>query len=160
MASDFLDCLRILEQMETLELRPNEVRPREKRPTMAREARRRLDPRIPAPGGFCTEISEFQERYSMISDVSARGLRLHRPYSGMHSQVVQLELDLPGIDEVIWATGVVCFDSVWRGAEGQMLHTTGVELSAAAGRHLRMLREFAHDQVTLFGGYSERRALS
>src|SRR4051794_34351380 len=149
MASDFLDCFRIVDELELLELRPIEAAPR--------APARRLQPRIPAPGGFCTEISEFHERYSMISDVSSAGLRLHRPYSGMHSRTVQLELDLPGIDEVIWATGVVCFDSVWRSAEGQMLHTTGVEL-AAAGRHLRMLREYAHDQAARFSGYSERRA--
>jgi len=136
MANDFLDCLKIRGRFET----------------------RRLLPRIPAPGAFCTEISEFQERYSMIADVSPRGLRLHRPYSGVHSDVVQLEFDLPGIDELIWAQGTVCFDSVWRSADGQMLHTTGVQLERAAGRHLRMLREYAFDQGR-FAGYSDRRAM-
>ena len=140
MANDFLDCFRI---------------PRE---PAGRSEVRRLAPRIPAAGAFCTEISEFQERYSMISDVSARGLRLHRPYSGVHSELVQLEFDLPGVDELIWAQGTVCYDSVWRSAEGLMLHTTGVRIERAAGRHLRMLREYAFDQATRFSGYSDRRA--
>jgi hypothetical protein len=134
MAHDFLDCLRI----------PGGIV-------------RRLEPRIPAGGAFCTEISDWQERYSIISDVSPTGLRLHRPYTGVHSPTVQLEFDLPGIDELIWATGVVCFDSVWRGAEGQLLHTTGVELASAAGRHRRMLREFTLDQSSRFARYADRR---
>src|SRR4051812_46418100 len=136
MAHDWLDCLRNLESSRG----------------------RRQEPRIPALGAFCTEISDGEERYSIVSDVSPTGLRLHRPYRGGQSRTVQLEFDLPGVDEVIWAKGVVCFDSVWRAAEGQVLQTTGIELASAAGRHLRLLRDYTPEHASRFGQYAERRA--
>ena len=126
---------------------------------MNREGRRR-EPRIPALGSFCTEITEELERYSIISELSPTGLRLHRPYGGAHSQMVQLEFDLPETDEVIWARGVVCFDSVWRGGDGQLLHTTGIELVTAASRHLRLLRDYAMAHAQRMRSYAERRATS
>src|SRR5262245_52360437 len=85
--------------------------------------RRRKQPRIPAFGSFCTEIGGDHERYAIVSDVSATGLRLHRPYDGRRCGTVQLEFDLPGVDDMIWAKGVVCFDWIWRAPEGRILHT-------------------------------------
>ena len=120
--------------------------------------RRRQHPRIPALGAFCTEISDGQDRYSIVSDVSPGGLRLHRPYRGVQSRTVQLEFDLPGVDELIWARGVVCFDRVWRAGEGHVLQTTGIEIASAAGRHLRLLRDYAYAQSPRFDEYAERRA--
>ena len=133
MAHDWLDCMR---------------------GGASREGRRR-EPRVPSLGSFCTEITDELERYAIVSELSPTGLRLHRPYRGGHSDVVQLEFDLPETDEVIWAKGVVCFDSVWRAADGQLLHTTGIELVTAASRHLRLLRDYALDHRTRYG---ERRA--
>ena len=135
MAHDWLDCLR---------------------EPVSRQGRRR-GPRVPALGSFCTEINGELERYSIVSELSPTGLRLHRPYRGAHSDTLQLELDLPETDEVIWARGVVCFDSVWRARDGQLLHTTGVELVAAASRHLRLLRDYALAQAARVSGYAERR---
>lgn len=94
----------------------------------------------------------------MVSDVSPNGLRLHRPSLGPQSRAIQVEFDLPGVDELIWAKGVVCFNRVWRAAGGRVLHTTGIEIVRAAGRHLRLLREYAFDQAWRFGPYAERRA--
>ncbi|HXU69918.1 MAG TPA: PilZ domain-containing protein [Polyangia bacterium] len=136
MPHDFLDCLR------------NLVTP----------GSRREEPRVPSPGGFATEIAGGLERFAMVSDISPTGLRLHRPYRGERARTLQLELDVPGLDELIWAKGVVCFDRVWRGAEGQLLQTSGVELAGAAGRHLRLLRDWAHAAAARFGEYAERRA--
>jgi hypothetical protein len=107
---------------------------------------------------FCTEIADEQERYAIVSDVSPTGLRLHRPYAGPPGRSLQVELDLPGSDELIWAKGVVCFDRVWRAAGGHVLQTTGIEIVRAAGRHLRQLREYALDHAGRFGPYAERRA--
>jgi hypothetical protein len=118
---------------------------------------RRQGPRLPAPGAFCTEISDDHERYSMVSDLSPTGLRLHRPSIGPQSATVQVEFDLPGVDELIWARGVVCFDRVWRAGGGRVLHTTGIEIVRAASRHLRLLREYAYDLAWRFGPYGERR---
>jgi hypothetical protein len=121
---------------------------------------RRVSPRVPALGGFCTEISDEGEVYSILSDVSPTGLRLHRPHHGDQSRVVQLEFDLPGIDELIWAKALVCFARVWESHEGRVLQTTGVELIGAASKHMRLLREYAFDRSPRFGHYAERRAAS
>src|SRR4051812_35803863 len=124
MAHDWLDCLR---------------------PVIATP--RRQQPRIPAAGAFCTEISDEGERYALMSDVSATGLRLHRPYRGSPARTLQLEFDLPGIDELIWARAIACFDTIWRSAEGELMHTSGLELSRAASGHLRLLREYTFDHA-------------
>lgn len=136
MSHDWLDCLR------------NPPKPRA----------RRQAPRIPAPGAFCTEIADGHERYAIISDVSPIGLRLHRPSWGPQARTVQLEFDLPGVDEMIWARGVVCFNKVWRASEGKVLQTTGIELRGVAGRHMRLLRDYAFEHASRFGHYAERRA--
>jgi hypothetical protein len=119
---------------------------------------RRREARVGALGAFCTEITDAGERYAIVSDLSAGGLRLHRPFASGLGRTVQLEFDLPGVDELIWAKGVVCFDSVWRAGEGQLLQTTGVELAGVAGRHLRLLREYAAAEASRLGPYGERRS--
>lgn len=93
----------------------------------------------------------------MIADVSPAGLRLHRPYNGQRTRTVQLEFELPGADEVVWARGLVCFDQVWQTLGGQVLQTTGVEIVRAATKHLKLLREYAHDHSWKFAPYLERR---
>ncbi len=138
MANDWLDCLR----------------------DPSGSIGRRRGPRVPAPGAFCTEMSASKERYALVSDLSPTGLRLHRPYRGAQSPVIQLEFDLPGIDEVIWAKGEVCFDHVWRppGGNPRLLQTTGVRLTAAASGHLKLLRDYTLEYAPRYNRYAERRA--
>jgi hypothetical protein len=107
----------------------------------------RSNPRI-ATETLCTEVADDREQYSMIVELSESGLRLQRPLEGrMESRIVQLEFELPEVDELVWAKGVVCFDQLWRvpvagKAQGRVLRTSGVRVVAAANRHLRMLREY------------------
>jgi len=58
-------------------------------------------------------------------------------------------MEIPGVDEVLWARGEICFDEVWRTrdprVQGGITRTSGVRLVAAANRHLRILREFVRD---------------
>ena len=93
-----------------------------------------------------------------LAQISPSGLRLHRPYRGKQPKTVQLEFDVPGVDELIWAKGWVCFDRVWRSTEGHLLQTTGIEIASAADRHLRLLREYTYAHARRFGHYAERRA--
>jgi hypothetical protein len=82
------------------------------------------------------------ERYGFVVDVCERGVRIERPFAGrLRSRVVQLEMELPGTDELIWAQGEMCFDRV-RPEKGNLVRTSGVRLVAAATRHLRMLRDY------------------
>ena len=108
----------------------------------------RTKPRIPTET-LCTEVAGEREQYSMIVELSEAGLRLQRPLLGrMESRIVQLEFELPEVDELVWAKGVVCFDQLWRvpatgrTAQARVLRTSGVRVVAAATRHLRMLRDY------------------
>lgn len=43
-----------------------------------------------------------------MSNLSTLGLRLERPFDPKSARpVVQLEIELPGIDEIVWASAVV-----------------------------------------------------
>jgi hypothetical protein len=91
---------------------------------------------------LCTEIAGEREQLSLVVDLSETGLRLQRPLRGRQdSSLVQVEFELPGEDEIVWAKGEVCFDQLWRGERGP-LRTSGIRIVDAATRHLRMLRDW------------------
>lgn len=97
-------------------------------------------PRIPVET-LCTELSGQQEQLGLIVDLSEEGLRLQRPLAGpRQGRLVQLEFELPGDDEIVWAQGAICFDQLWRGA--RPVRTSGVRIVQAATRHLRRLAEW------------------
>jgi hypothetical protein len=102
---------------------------------------RRTEPRISVDGP-CIELDNQLYRPAQILEVSESGLRIQRPAQGWHSYVVQLEFDIPGIDEVMWASGELRFD---RQGQHSDVRTSGIALRAAANRHKRMLREFVND---------------
>ena len=83
-------------------------------------------------------------RDALVIDLSEEGLRLQRPVGGPRTRSLQLELEIPGIDELVWASGEICFDEVWRVPSG-ITRTSGVRILAAAQRHKRMLREYVED---------------
>src|SRR6185503_14414480 len=101
-------------------------------------------PRVPVET-LCSEVVADREQYGLIVDLSESGLKLQRPLRGRtESRIVQLEFELPEVDEIVWAKGEICFDQLWRApaAHGGVLRTSGVRLVAAATRHLRMLRDY------------------
>ncbi|HZS41998.1 MAG TPA: PilZ domain-containing protein [Polyangia bacterium] len=91
---------------------------------------------------LCSELVGEREHYGLIVDFAESGLKLQRPLRGRpkdcDGRIIQLEFEMPDVDEIVWAKGEVCFDQLWRGS----LRTTGVRLVAAATRHLRMLRDY------------------
>jgi c-di-GMP-binding flagellar brake protein YcgR len=88
------------------------------------------------------EISSENEHPVLLVDVSENGLRLERPLAGgRRSRIVQVEFDIPGYDDLIWASGEVCFDHLWR-KDRRLVRTTGLRFLRAAERHLRVLHEF------------------
>jgi hypothetical protein len=108
---------------------------------------RRLTPRIPTET-LCAELTGDQERYGLIVDLSKDGLRIQRPLAGGRSgPIVQLEFEIPGVDEIVWAKGAVCFNQLWRTRHSPTgsVQTTGYRLVAAAQRHLRMLRDYVFE---------------
>ena len=109
-----------------------------------KNAARRQGARIPVES-LCAEVAAEEERFGLVVDLSEVGVRIDRPLSGRQPRVIQLEFEIPEIDELMWAKGETCFDRVRPSPHG-IVRTTGVRLVAAATRHLRMLREFVVDR--------------
>ena len=103
-------------------------------------------------GGLCTEVEGDSDQLGLLVDLSEAGLRVERPYVPLgrvgRERVVQLEFEHPGVDELIWAKGVIRFDRlepVHDGIVQKVRRTSGVEIVSAATRHLRLLREYVLD---------------
>src|SRR5688500_7414390 len=105
--------------------------------------RRRGGPRV-SVASLCSEVVGDGLRDALVVDLSEDGVRIQRPLGGPRSRRVQVELEIPGVDELLWAAGEICFDEVWRVPTG-VTRTSGVRLVAAAQRHRRMLREYVED---------------
>lgn len=116
-------------------------------------SRRRTVPRTAVTAG-CWEVIGGMERRAGVVDLSWEGVRLERPFLGGETPGhVQLELDVAGLGEVIWAKAGACFDEVVAAPAGSTLggplglvRRTGFRLLAAAGRDLRLLREYLFEQ--------------
>ena len=105
---------------------------------------RRCSPRIEVEA-LCWEIVDDREVSSLVVDLSSSGARLERPYvGGRIAREVPLQLEVPGIDEVMWAKGDVVFDQLVPGQRGPfgLLRRTGLHISLAAARDLRLVRDY------------------
>jgi hypothetical protein len=135
---------------------------------------RRSSPRIGLEA-LCWEVVGHHELQSMVVDLSSEGARLQRPFivagedSGpielgpagksryiprprlaeRRDRVIPLQLEVPGIDEVMWARGDVVFDELVpvksSGGPFGLMRRTGVHISLAAGRDMRLLRDYVYD---------------
>lgn len=113
---------------------------------------RRLSHRIEV-STFCSELVERGEQPGLVVDLGEGGLRLERPYlGGQTPREVLLEVEVPEVDEVMWARAAVCFDRVRpapRGVHGGpfgMLRVTGLRILDAAARDLRLLRDYVFEK--------------
>ena len=114
----------------------------------------RLTPRVEV-AGLCNEVIGGSDCYGNVIDLSPSGLRIERPLRGRGLEArVQLEIDVPEIDEVLWVLGEVCFDRVHHAGAPGLLRTTGFRIAAAASRELRLLRDYVFDR-----SLAEERAL-
>jgi hypothetical protein len=107
---------------------------------------RRESPRIDVEA-MCWEVIDGRELSGLALDLSSGGLRIERPYTGGPTRrEVQLEIEVPGIDEVMWARGDACFDvlvptSSPAGGTLGLIRRTGYRIAIAAQRDLRRLKE-------------------
>ena len=90
--------------------------------------------------------------YALLRDLSETGLALERPFDPATARpVVQLELDLPGLDEVLWASGRVTFAVLspmgGRTASGQPRFwcRAGLRIDGIARAEQRLLRDYVHE---------------
>ncbi len=109
---------------------------------------RRIAPRIPVDG-LCGVVSHDELHHAAMLDLSAIGLRLERPFDPSTARpVVQLEIELPGIDEIVWARGEVSFAFLspmpGRTADGQPRFwcRAGLRLTTVCQRERRLLRDY------------------
>lgn len=102
---------------------------------------------------LCNLLHDDYERHAIVVDVSAHGLRIQRPLGGPRCRTLQLEFEVPDVDEIVWAKGEICFDEIWRVAPKNetgfsgVLRTSGIRLIAAAERHKRLLRDYAIERT-------------
>jgi hypothetical protein len=83
------------------------------------------------------------DRAAVVVDLSPDGLRFERPWTGpLMDDRVQLELELPEVDEIAWLGGEVCFDR-----RKGLVQTTGLRVISAATRDLRRLREYVMERA-------------
>ena len=84
-----------------------------------------------------------------MSNLSTLGLRLERPFDPKAARpIVQLEIELPGLDEVVWASAIVTHAHLspmpGRSADGQPRFwcRAGLRIAEACQRERRLLRDY------------------
>jgi hypothetical protein len=113
-------------------------------------AARRESPRIDVDA-LCWELIDGKEAGGLAVDLSSMGLRIERPYTGGPTRKeMQLELEIPGIDEIMWAKAEASSDvliptSGPGGGPMGLIRRTGYRLVMAAQRDLRMIREYVFE---------------
>lgn len=103
---------------------------------------RRLGFRVPFEAMITSYVRDRPVR-GLATDLSDSGIRMSAvsmlaPPPGT---VVGLELELPGVDDSIWASGRVCYRKDDRHAAG-LASGLGVRFVAMARSQARMLRDF------------------
>jgi hypothetical protein len=115
---------------------------------------RRESPRIDVQA-LCWELIDGKEASGLAVDLSSLGLRIERPYvGGPTRKEMQLELEVPGIDEIMWARAEASSDvlvptSSPAGGPLGLIRRTGYRLVIAAQRDLRMIRDFVFETARL-----------
>jgi hypothetical protein len=112
---------------------------------------RRASPRIGVEA-LCWELIGGHELSSLIVDLSTDGARVERPYvGGRIEREVPLQIEVPGIDEVMWAKADVVFDQLIpdkKAGPFQLLRRTGYRIALAAQRDLRLVRDYVYSLAT------------
>jgi hypothetical protein len=109
------------------------------------DARRRA-PRISLEG-FCSVSTDDTLRHAQLTNLSTQGLRIEQPARAATTRpIVQLEIELPGLDEVVWASAYVTDVRV---AYGRRAWTckTGLHIAAISERERRLLRDYITEQL-------------
>jgi hypothetical protein len=113
-----------------------------KRPRRPKGERRDIE-RVPLSIFIDEYVGERKHR-ALTTNLSATGLYMHRVRAGTYrdSRHVQLEMQLPGTSDTIWARGEIRYDQLGE----ELVHGTGVELTAIARGHQRLLRDYLYEQ--------------
>lgn len=109
---------------------------------------RRCAPRI-LVDGLCGVVASDDLRPATMTNLSTLGVRLERVFDPKVAKpVVQLEIELPGIDEVLWASATVTH--AWltpmpgrtRDGQPRFWCRAGLRIAEACQRERRLLRDY------------------
>jgi c-di-GMP-binding flagellar brake protein YcgR len=80
---------------------------------------------------------------ALAVDISEAGLAIHKLTEPVvpHARIVNLELELPGTSEVIWAAAESRFETI-----GADFHVSGLRFCAMARKHERLLRDYVRER--------------
>jgi hypothetical protein len=101
-------------------------------------------------GGQRLRLQLFLNQYikdrpyrALALDISESGLAIQKLTEPVvrSAQLVNLELELPGTHEVIWACAESRFDSV-----GDDFHISGLRFAAMARKHENLLRDYVRER--------------
>lgn len=129
------------------------------------DARRRT-PRI-SLDGLCGVVTDDDDLcHASMSDLSSTGLCLERPFDARTARpVVQLEIELPGVDEIVWASAAVTYAYVTRmpdragDVRARFWCRTGLRIANASQRERRLLRDYVVERLIQVRRASDRRDL-
>jgi hypothetical protein len=115
---------------------------------------RRRAPRITVDG-LCGVVAAHDDLYhASMSNLSTLGLRLERPFDPRTARpVVQLEIELPGLDEIVWASAVVTHAYLTpmpgRAADGEPRFwcRAGLRIAETSRRERTILRDYVIEQL-------------
>jgi hypothetical protein len=109
---------------------------------------RRMNPRI-ALDGLCGVVTDRDMRHAALVDVSSTGIRIEHPFDpAVARDAIQLEIELPGVDDVLWAHGHVAFAHLrpmggcHANGQPRFWCRAGIHIDRAAARDLRRMRDY------------------
>jgi hypothetical protein len=112
---------------------------------------RRQAPRI-STDGICGILAGRSMVPAAMMDLSWLGLRLELPFDHTSaSRIVQLEIEVPGLDEIVWAQGHVTFARLTPmggyhpDGQPRLWCSAGVQIDVAASSERRLVRELVMD---------------
>ena len=103
---------------------------------------RRITPRFPVRANL-NEYIRDRPSGAIALDLSVSGLSIRKPLGprGPHSGVVALEVELPGTNEIIWASAEPRFHSV-----GRDFQSSGLLFLDMARKHRRLLHDYVNER--------------
>ena len=126
---------------------------------------RRRVPRV-SVDGLCGVASDHDLHHATMCDLSTLGLRLERVFDPKRARrVVQLEIELPGVDEIVWASAEVTHALLTpmrgRTAAGQPRFwcRAGLRIADASRRERRLLSDYVVEKLVHCRRASDRRTL-
>jgi hypothetical protein len=112
---------------------------------VSRWVERRYTPRVRVEL-FLNQYVRDRAFRALAINVSATGLLLQKLIERRvpPSRIVSVEFELPGMDEIVWASAERRFDTL-----DDDFQTSGLTFVNMARKHERLLREFVHRKTTL-----------